>query len=542
MKLIYSSVVKEDLNLKEVEEILIFIFKEFSFEDYISSVNTAKIIDKFLKMEKGRFGEIKVYAFTNFLKIKLIKNDKEEIFLFKHNRKITKFLILYLKDAIKLKNRFSLLIDTLTSLPNRRYFFKELEETIEEYKNKKGEFAVIFLDIKGFKFINDFYGQEAGDTVLQEVANRIKRNITANGFLARIGADEFVIILKDFRGLDVQKYVEILIRSLEEPVKFEHSFIEISIMAGIAVFPKDGTNKDELLQAADLALNEIKFNTENKKFCFFSKKLKAKFLESKRLEKDLAEALKKNEIFILYQPKIDIRSLKIIGVEALLRWEHHIYGIIPNEKWISIMENSKYLKPIGLFVLNRAVNDITILNTTLKTDIGVSVNVDIKELVSEYYLEVLSSLKKEKRRILTLELLERKLVKYWDELNRVVKILRSFGIKLSFDDFGTGNTTLKYLTRILPDEIKIDRVFVSNIHNSKNEIITKAIIAMAKSLNIKTVAEGVETKEELEVLKKLNCDIIQGYYFAKPMKLEKLKNFIIDFERKKNDFGYTGTC
>ncbi|MEO1923960.1 MAG: EAL domain-containing protein [Nautiliaceae bacterium] len=533
MKLIYDSVIKEDLNLKEVEEILIFIFKEFSFEEYVSSINTAKIIDKFLNMEKGRFGEIKVYALSSFLKIKLVKNNKEEIFLFKHHKKITKFLILYLKDAIKLKNRFSLLIDTLTSLPNRRYFFKELEDMIEEYKNKKGEFAVIFLDIKGFKFINDFYGQEAGDVVLQEVANRIKRNITSNGFLARIGADEFVIILKDFKGLDIQRYVEILIKSLEEPVWFEHFFIEISIMAGIAIFPKDGTNKDELLQAADLALNEIKFNTENKKFCFFSKKLKAQFLESKRLEKDLAEALKKNEMFILYQPKIDIHNLKIIGVEALLRWEHHIYGIIPNEKWISIMENSKYLKQIGLFVLNKAVNDISFLNFSLKTNIGVSVNVDIKELVSEYYIDVLSSLKKEKRKILTLELLERKLVKYWDELDRVVKILHSFGIKLSFDDFGTGNTTLKYLTRILPDEIKIDRVFISNIHNSKNEIITKAIIAMAKSLNIKTVAEGVETKEELEVLKKLNCDIIQGYYFAKPMKLEKLKNFIIDFERNK---------
>jgi len=533
MELIYNSVVKEDLNLKEIEEILNFIFMEFNYDRYNASVNTAEIIDVFLKMEQSRFGEISVYALKNFLKIEIVKKEKEQKFLFRHNKKINKFFIMYLKDAIKLKNRFSLLVDSLTSLPNRRYFFKELEKTIENFKLEDKEFAVVFLDIRGFKYINDFYGQDAGDTVLQEVANRIKRNIANNGFLARIGADEFVIILKNLKNLDLESYINMLINILEEPVKYEDSFIELSVIVGIAVFPKDGKNKDELLQAADLALHEIKYNLEYKKHCFFSKDLKNKFLEAKKLEKDLAKALEKNEFFLLYQPKIDLKTLKVTGVEALIRWNHSIYGIIPNERWISIMENSKYLKPIGLFVLKKAVDDITGLNVSLKTNIKVSVNVDIKELISDYYLEVLSSFTKEQKQILMLELLERKLVKYWEELYRVVKILRSYGIRLSFDDFGTGNTTFKYLTKILPDELKIDKSFITNLHNSKNKIITKAIIAMAKSLNIKTVAEGVETKEELEVLKNLKCDIIQGYYFAKPMKINELKNFIINFERNK---------
>jgi EAL domain-containing protein (putative c-di-GMP-specific phosphodiesterase class I) len=164
-----------------------------------------------------------------------------------------------------------------------------------------------------------------------------------------------------------------------------------------------------------------------------------------------------------------------------------------------------------------------------------SINADIRELIDEKFVNRISLLPESSREILTFELLERKLVKYWDELIRVVKILHSLKVKLSFDDFGTGNTTLKYLTKVLPDEIKIDRSFVSNIHTSKTYIITKAMIAMAKSLDIKVVAEGVEKKEELDVLKALGCDIIQGFYFAKPMRVEELKEFIENWDNDRKN-------
>jgi diguanylate cyclase (GGDEF)-like protein len=533
MELIYHSGVKIDLNLAEVEEILLFLFEEFRFDEYEASLNVAKIIDKFLKFSKGRFGEIFVYVGNNFLKVLITKEDIKEEFMFKHSKKITKFFLLYLKDAIKIKKKFTLLVDTLTSLPNRRYFFRELEKTIEEAKRENKKFAILFIDIKGFKFINDFYGHDVGDIVLQEVANRLKANI--NGFLARIGADEFVVIIKDLEKEDIEKFVEILIKNVEKPIRVDDNLIEFSLLVGVAIFPKDGTNKDELLQAADLALDSLKHNEENKKIAFFEKELKNKFIEIKRFERDLKRAIEKKEFFLVYQPKIDVNSLEIVGVEALIRWLHPIYGIVPNGKWIEILENSKYLKEVSEWVLKTALLEIKNLNLILNKKLQLSINVDIRELIDEKFVERVSLLPKSSREILTFELLERKLVRYWDELIRVVKILHSLKIKLSFDDFGTGNTTLKYLTKVLPDEIKIDRSFVSNIHISKTYIITKAMIAMAKSLDIKVVAEGVEKKEELDVLKKLGCDIIQGFYFAKPMKVEELKEFIENWNLGKKN-------
>ena len=282
MELIYHSGIKVDLNLAEVEEILLFLFEEFRFDEYEASLNVAQIIDKFLKFSKDRFGEIFVYVGDNFLKVLITKENIKKEFVFKHSRKITKFFLFYLKDAIKLKKRFTLLVDTLTSLPNRRYFFRELEKTIEEAKRENKEFAILFIDIKGFKFINDFYGHDVGDIVLQEIANRLKANI--NGFLARIGADEFVVIIKNLQKEDIEKFVKILIKNVEKPIRVDDNLIEFSLLVGVAIFPKDGKNKDELLQAADLALDSLKHSEENKKIAFFKKELKNKFIEAKNLK------------------------------------------------------------------------------------------------------------------------------------------------------------------------------------------------------------------------------------------------------------------
>jgi EAL domain-containing protein (putative c-di-GMP-specific phosphodiesterase class I) len=228
----------------------------------------------------------------------------------------------------------------------------------------------------------------------------------------------------------------------------------------------------------------------------------------------------------LYQPKVNSQTGDIIAVESLLRWKHPIFGIIPNGKWIPIMENSKYLKPIGLWVLKTATKTIYNFNKENNCKLKVSVNADIRELVSDYYLEDIKKLPIQYREILTIELLERKTVKYWNELENIVKKFKTLKIKFSFDDFGTGNTSLKYLTRVLPDEIKIDRSFVTNINSSKSKNITTAIIAMAKSLNMEIVAEGAETKEEIETLHNLGCDIIQGFYYSKPIRIEELREFI----------------
>ena len=529
MNLLFQTGIKTDINLTEIEEILYFIFEEFNFDDYFRSIYSAKIIDKFLNLSNDRFGELSIYLNDTKIKVVLEKGEKRETLFFSHNKKISYFFISYLKDAIKIRKKYTLLVDSLTSLPNRRYFFKYLENAIRENGILNHKFAIVFLDIKGFKFINDFYGNETGDFVLQTIANRIKKVSLNNTFIARIGADQFVILVNNFKNkVEIQKYVNYFVNLLEDPIKFEGYFIEISLLAGVSIFPNDGKNKDELLQAADLALYELKNENIKENVLFFSQNLKANFLEAKTLEKDLANALENEELFLVYQPKFDSRTNEVIGVEALLRWKHSRFGIIPNGKWIPILEQSKSLKEIGLWVLKKAINDISNLNKEFGTNIKVSVNVDIKELTNSYYLKEIEKLPIESRKILVLELLERKAVKYWDELLQMREYFKKLSIKFSFDDFGTGNTTLKYLTKLLPDEIKIDMSFVKNIHISNNKIITKAIIAMADSLNIHTIAEGVEKEEELKVLNELGCFIIQGFLFAKPMLLEDLKIFIKD--------------
>ena len=526
MKLLFQTGIKIDINLTEVEEILYLIFEEFNFDKYTQSIYTAKIIDSFLDLSNDRFGELFFYVNNKTIKIILEKKNKK-VLLFKHNKKISHFFISYLQDAIKIRKKYTLLVDSLTSLPNRKYFFKYLENAIKEHSILKQKLAIAFLDIKEFKFINNFYGNEVGDFVLQTLANRIKKISIDNSFVARIGADQFVIIFKNFKNKEeIKKYIDYFMKILEQPIEIEEYIIEINLCVGVSIFPNDGKNKDELLQAADLSLNKLKHSESKERILFFSQQIKDSFLEEKNLEKDLGNAIKNNELFVFYQPKIDSRNNKIVGVEALLRWKHPKLGFIPNGKWIPILEKSKYLKKVGLWVLNTATKDIYNLNKKFNLNIKVSVNVDIKEFAGSYYLDELKKLPSEIRKILILELLERKAVKYWDELLKMRSNLKKYNIKFSFDDFGTGNTTLQYLTKLLPDELKIDRSFVTNIHISNNKIIAKAIIAMANSLNIHTIAEGVEKEDELKVVNELGCFIIQGFLFAKPMPLEKLKLFI----------------
>ncbi len=527
MEVIYKTGIKNDINLAEVEEILTIIFSELGYDDYTNYISVAHIIDSYLNLSNDRFGELVCYINNLKLKIYITKLQKKLTLYFKHSKKINKFFIQSLKDNIKIRKKYTLLVDTLTSLPNRRYFFTELQHTIDSSLIENKHFAVIFLDIKGFKFINDFYGHDTGDIVLQKVADRIKHSITLNSFLARIGADEFVIILKDaYSKQEIKEYIKLIIQNVEKAIKIDDTFIEVSVCVGVSIFPEDGVTKDEILQSADLSLYELKHSDIKENILFFKKEFKEKFLENRALEKDLSEAIKKGELYLLYQPKVNSQTKEVVGVEALLRWRHPIFGIIPNGKWIPIMENSKYLKPIGLWVINRALSDIYDINRHYNYNIKVSINSDIRELVSDYYLENLKKLPYYYRDILTIELLERKAVKYWDELSSITKTLKVLNIKFSFDDFGTGNTSLKYLTKILPDEIKIDRSFVTNINSSKSKIITTAIIAMAKSLNIGIVAEGAETKEEVDVLHNLGCDIIQGYYYSKPIKKDELVEFL----------------
>ena len=527
MEIIYKTGIKNDINLAEVEEILSIIFEKLNYDEYLNHISVAEIIDIYLNLSEDRFGELFLYINNSKIKIKITKLKKEKILYFKHSTKINKFFIQSLKDEIKLRKKYTLLVDTLTSLPNRRYFFTELQNTINYSLSAHKHFAVIFLDIKGFKFINDFYGHENGDFVLQTIADKIKHTITTNSFLARIGADEFVIILKDTHSKEsIKKYVKLIISNIEKPIKIDDNFLEISVCVGVSIFPEDGKTKDEILQSADLSLYELKHSDIKTNIMFFKQEFKDKFLENRSLEKDLEKAIKNDELYLLYQPKVNSQTGDIIAVESLLRWKHPIFGIIPNGKWIPIMENSKYLKPIGLWVLKTATKTIYNFNKENNCKLKVSVNADIRELVSDYYLEDIKKLPIQYREILTIELLERKTVKYWDELENIVKTFKTLKIKFSFDDFGTGNTSLKYLTRVLPDEIKIDRSFVTNINSSKSKNITTAIIAMAKSLNMNIVAEGAETKEEIETLHNLGCDIIQGFYYSKPIRIEELREFI----------------
>lgn len=410
--------------------------------------------------------------------------------------------------------------DALTGLPNRILLMDRIQQAINREKREGKSFAVIFFDLDRFKVVNDNLSHQAGDVLLQAIAKRLRTEFRMEDTLARLGGDEFVMVIS---SLDENKSILGIITKLldlfKQPFKILNQDIFMSASFGVSLYPEDGVTPDELLSHADLAMYHSKSLGSNQ-FQFYKSELnQTSFLRLKK-ENDLRHAIENQEFFLNYQTEVDLETQKIISVEALIRWQHPQEGIISPIDFIPFAEETGLIIPIGEWVLKTACAQNKAWQDQGFPPIRISVNVaNLQFKDSNFINMVKDTLKKTglKPEYLELEVTENVIISNPEVMN-VINELKKIGVKIALDDFGTGNSSLNYLKKVNIDRLKIDQSFVQQIDlDKRDEIIIKAIIDMAQSLNYEVVAEGVEAKNQLTFLQDKECELGQGYYFSKPM-------------------------
>ncbi|MBU1882866.1 PAS domain S-box protein [bacterium] len=422
--------------------------------------------------------------------------------------------------------------DALTGLPNRVLAKNRVQQAITVARQNNSKTALLFLDLDGFKTVNDSMGHSMGDKVLKLVTSRIKDTIKEGDTISRQGGDEFLIILSGIN--DTQEIVTVikdLLYKFEKPFDINGHAVSTSASIGIAVYPEHGDSFESLLQNADIAMYEAKENGKNT-YSFYTEKMNRNILQRFQIQNDLKYALKNNEFELYYQPQIDLDSNTIIGAEALIRWKHPLLGIIPPLNFIPIAESSGTIVNIGEWVINEACRQAVRWG---KQGITMSIAVNISGVqfkrgnLEEIVTKALNASGLDPR-FLELELTESIMINDAENVLATLQALKALGIKLSIDDFGTGYSSLTYLKRFAIDKLKIDKSFINSIlGENEDATIVQTIIQMAKNLNLKTIAEGVETKEILDIVHFLGCDEVQGYYFSKPMESIAFEHFYKEF-------------
>jgi diguanylate cyclase (GGDEF)-like protein len=424
------------------------------------------------------------------------------------------------------KLKFLATHDSLTGLPNRVLLNTMLQDAIFSNKNSK-LFAVLFMDLDRFKLINDSLTHAAGDELLQHIAERFQYIVnSATQHIARLGGDEFVMITENLSNTaEIITLIENLKATLNQPFTIEGHKIIITMSIGISVYPTDGATADILLRNADSAMYVAK-KAGSGFFRFYSKELNSQNLAILEKEIELRQALNKKEFFLMYQPQIELNTGRLVAVEALIRWQHPKLGLILPLDFIPLAEETGLIIPIGEWVLKTACRQNKLWQERGYPLIRVSVNVTAEQLNQPNFINLIKSTLEDTQLLpeyLELELTENTIMSHVDNA-KTIKILKNLGIHIAIDDFGTGYSSLSYLKDFKLDRLKIDRSFVQNIEfDQADEIIIKAIITMAHSLNLDVIAEGVETKEQIEFLKKLKCGDVQGFYFNKPLRPEELE-------------------
>jgi len=416
--------------------------------------------------------------------------------------------------------------DALTGLPNRTLLQDRLTKALASARRQKGKVALLFLDLDEFKTINDSLGHSFGDLFLQAVAERLKGFAREQDTAARVGGDEFLIVLTAVKEVaDAAVAAERIMNAMTAACVIQGHSLSISCSIGISIFPEHGTDGEILIKNADAAMYCAKESGRNS-FRFFTKDMNAQAVERLNLENSLRLALDKKELFLVYQPQMDMGTGRITGLEALLRWQHPELGLVPPDKFIRIAENSGLIMPIGEWVLRMACSQARKWQDEGLPAVPVAVNVSAVQFRQENFCELIRRVLHETGlapQYLELELTESLLLSNADVTFLVLQELKAMGLKLAIDDFGTGYSSFSYLKHFPVSKLKIDRSFIRDIAvNPDDAAITTAIISMAKSLNLKVIAEGVEDEAQMSFLRAHHCDEIQGYYFSKPLAVDKV--------------------
>ncbi|MBL8224146.1 MAG: EAL domain-containing protein [Chromatiales bacterium] len=411
--------------------------------------------------------------------------------------------------------------DALTGIPNRHSFSEQLNRATARARREGRKVTLLYMDLDEFKFVNDTLGHDAGDSLLKEVADRLRRSVRAGDVVARLGGDEFAIMIEGLSGpLEVEAVAEGLIKVLGEPYHIAGRQLAVTASLGITMFPSDNSDPQMLLKNADIAMYQAKEGGRNT-FRFFTQRMHEELMEYHELERDMREGLVRDEFRLAFQPKVNLLTKRLQGLEALLRWTSPTRGEVGPATFIPVAEQSGHIVPLGYWVLDQVCRQITEWRAAGYPVVPVSLNVSARQFqLPDFHQRVAEAIARHgvDASLIEIEITEGLMMEDTGLAERCLDYLKSVGVRISVDDFGTGYSCLSYLHRFPIDVLKIDRSFIRQIgQGSGNEEITDAIISLARSLQLETVAEGVETTEQVDFLVTHGCHVAQGFLFGRPM-------------------------
>ncbi|WP_175978304.1 bifunctional diguanylate cyclase/phosphodiesterase [Burkholderia sp. BCC1047] len=410
--------------------------------------------------------------------------------------------------------------DTLTKLPNRVLLEDRIDQAIQSTDREHGCFALMFMDLDGFKAVNDAYGHHVGDLLLVDVARRIGANLRSQDTIARLGGDEFVLVVAVNEPADAADVADKVLAVIRAPFHVSEHELRVSASIGIALYPGNGSDFRELMTNADAAMYHAKALGRNA-YCFFEASMNANVREHLKIVQELRLALERHELVLHYQPKFEVPDGPIVGVEALLRWKHPTRGLVSPDQFISIAEKTGLIVPIGEWVLDEACRQMRAWRDAGRTDWTMAVNLSPLQFGHASLIRVVEAALQRhalEPHCLTLEITESTAMRDADASLRILQQLHDMGVRISIDDFGTGYSSLLYLKRLPASELKIDRGFIRDLeHDTEDAAIISAIVALGRALDLKIVAEGVETTAQQQFLTRLGCNSLQGFLLGRPM-------------------------
>lgn len=428
--------------------------------------------------------------------------------------------------------------DPLTGLSNRKYFSNILNNAISRGVRKSHRHAILFLDLDRFKNINDSLGHSIGDELLVHVSKRLEVIIREDDTVARFGGDEFTILLQEITGShQAAEVADRILEVLNEPFDLKGHDVVISTSIGIVIYPEHGVTAEQLMQNADTAMYQSKHSGGNS-FWFFSEHMNITAQKRLKLEESLRQAIHKDEIILHYQPQFDLVTKTIVGVEALVRWNKEGGQMVPPNDFLPLADETGLIIPLGNIIFRKALTTLKKLNEEGLYNQKLSINMSAKQFRQSNAIEPLLTFIEDLKlnpEMIEIEITEEALIDYTDEVIMIMHTLKDNGVGLVIDDFGTGYSSLGYLKQFPFDALKIDMTFIRDMQETeRNSNLVRAIIDMSHHLDLKVVAEGVETAAQQELLRDMECDIIQGYYFSKPMDEKHLRQFLLHRMKSRN--------
>ncbi len=420
--------------------------------------------------------------------------------------------------------------DDLTELANRNFFQDRVTRAVDSCGRVEEFFVIIFIDLDNFKTVNDTIGHRGGDQLLRQVAKELETTIEEVGCVARFGGDEFLIIVNGLRSQeDIENIGERIMDVFSDVFTVEEQEFIVTASAGIAVYPEDGENSESLMKNAEITMYEAKLKGKNQ-YAICSEEIKKEVERDLELVRDLSHALEREEFTIHYQPQVELKTAKIIGLEALLRWEHPVKGMVSPGEFIPLAEKNHLINSIGEWVFEAACRQNKKWQEMGLGDFRMAINLSAVQMIDPKIVEKLETIIEKTGidpKCIELEITEGVAIQEADHVIRVLNRLKELGVSIAIDDFGTEYSSFTRLKALPIDQIKIDMQFIQGIEeNKKDRAITRVIIKLAKSLGMSVLAEGVETKEQLDYLKEKECDCVQGYYYYRPMPAEELEKIL----------------